>query len=267
MDLSIIILNYKAKGLVKQCLKGIKLLNLGLKYEVIVVDNHSGDSSVTMIKEQFPWVKLVEAERNCGFAAGNNLGIKEAVGKYVMILNPDITVLEGAIETMYEYMEKNPLVGISGPKLINPDGTVQYSCYHFPGFMVPIYRRTFLGNLPWAKKTLRHYLMKDWAHDADREVDWLLGACLFVRKSALDKVGLLDERFFLYFEDVDWCRRFWQAGFKVSYLAEAEMVHYHQRLSAENPGWRGLFSNMTRIHIASWIKYFAKYLGVNKNKK
>ncbi len=261
MDLSIIILNYKAKGLVKQCLKGIKLLNLALNYEIIVVDNHSGDSCVEMIKQYFPHVKLIESDKNRGFAAGNNLGLKEAQGKYVMILNPDITILEGAIEKMHEFMETNESVGVCGPKLINPDGTVQMSCYHFPKFMVPIYRRTFLGNLPWAKKNLHHYLMKDWDHNANREVDWLLGACLLVRRLAIDQVGLMDERFFLYFEDVDWCRRFWQAGFKVYYLAEAEMVHYHQRLSAENPGLRGLFSDTTRIHIASWIKYFAKHLG------
>ena len=103
--------------------------------------------------------------------------------------------------------------------------------------------------------------MMDWDHRSNQPVDWLLGACLMVRKSAISQVGLMDERFFLYFEDVDWCRRFWQNGYQIYYVADAEMIHYHQRLSAEYQGLRSLFSSLTRIHIASWLKYMAKYMG------
>jgi len=268
MDLSIIVLNYKSKGLLKQCIKGVKLLNLKLNYEIIVVDNNSQDSSVDMIKEQFTDIKLIVSEKNIGCAGGNNLGIEVSQGKYIMILNPDIAVFEKSIEIMYKFMENNPDVALIGPKLINPDGTTQLSCYKFPSYFVPIYRRLPLGRLPFARKTLKDYLMTEADHNKNQMVDWVLGACMMVRKEAIDKVGLMDERFFMYFEDVDWCRRFWQAGYKVYYIADAEMVHYHQRLSAMNPGLQGLFTKATRIHISSWNKYFAKYMGVkNKNRR
>lgn len=261
MELSIIILNYKTKGLLKQCLKGIQLQHLKLNHEIIVVDNASNDSSVAMVRENFPLVKIIESSTNRGFAAGMNLGLKEAQGKYYLLLNTDIAIMEQAIESMYNFMESHPDVGLLGPKLINPDGTVQTSCRQFPTIKAILARRTPLGKLPWFKKRLKDFLMLDWDHQSNHEVDWMIGACLMARREAVQKVGLMDERFFLYLEDVDWARRFWQAGFKVYYLAEAEMVHYHQRLSAAVPGLGGLFSYATRIHIASAIKYFLKYWG------
>lgn len=270
MDLSIIILNYKTKGLVKQCIKGIDLLNLKLDYEIIVVDNGSNDSCVEMIRQNYivnkdvnfkGQIKLIESKENVGYTAGNNLGIKKARGEYILILNPDITVLKDAIETMIKFLKENPKVGMVGPKLINPDGTIQYSCYQFPRWYTPILRRTILGKLPFAKKILRRYLLMDWDHNQNRRVEWLLGSGTMIKREALEKVGLMDERFFLYYSDIDWCRRFWQDDFAVYYLALAEMVHYHQRLSAEVPGIRSIFSKVTRIHISDAIKYFAKYLG------
>lgn len=273
MDLSIIILNYKTKGLVKQCIKSIGLLNLKMEYEIIIVDNASADSCVEMIKQNYivskdvnfkGQVKLIEAKENVGYTVGNNLGIKEASGEAVMILNPDITVLEGAVETMFEFLKNNSQVGMVGPKLINPDGTVQYSCYQFPQWYMPILRRTILGKLPQAKRLLRNYLMMDWDHNNERAVPWLLGACTMVKREALEQIGLMDERFFLYNSDIDWCRRFWQANFAVYYLPAAEMVHYHQRLSAEVPGLKSVFNKITRIHIIDSIKYNAKYLGAKE---
>ncbi|MFH1597693.1 MAG: glycosyltransferase family 2 protein [Patescibacteria group bacterium] len=261
MDLSIVILNYKSKGLLKQCLKGIQLIGLQLNYEIIVIDNASGDGSIEMVREQFPRVRLIASPSNCGYAAGNNLGLKKAQGKYILVLNPDITILNNAIRVMFDFMEKEKEAGIVGPKLINPDGSIQMSCRQFPTIKTIVYRRTPLGKLPGARKLLRKFLMIDWDHQVVREVDWMLGACYLIRKSALDQVGLFDDRFFLYFEDVDLCRRFWQARYKVYYLPQADMVHYHQRLSAINPGFKGVFGYATRVHIISGIKYFAKYFG------
>jgi len=283
MDLSIIILNYKQKGLVKQCIKGIVTTQPNLDYEIIVVDNNSDDNCLEMVKNIFkdnlknneiqpelpiinkleiPPIETIQSKSNDGFAVGNNLGIKQVKGEYVMILNPDIAVVPGALEKMVNFMQENQQVGIIGPRLINPDGSVQYSCRRFPSLMTPLYRRTFLGKLLFAKKPLIDYLMKDFDHEEKIEVDWLFGACLLIRKSVMDKVGLFDERFFMYFEDLDLCRRVWQAGFKIIYFAKVEMVHYHQRLSAERNGVLGILSKGGRIHIASGIKYFAKYLGV-----
>ncbi len=265
MDLSIIILNYKTKGLTKQCLKGLQLLNPKIDYEIIVVDNSSHDGTVEMIREEFPSVKIIESAVNCGYAAGNNLGIKQATGKYIMILNPDVSIMNNSLDVMYRFMEEHPTVGLIGPKLINPDGTTQASCRTFPSWQtLLLYRRTPLGRLHGPRQKLRRHLMLDFDHSHNRAVDWMIGACFFARTDAMKKVGLLDERFFLYLEDVDWCRRFWQSGYQVYYVADAEMVHYHQRISAVNPGIKGVFSYATRIHITSAIKYFAKYFGTKE---
>jgi len=265
MDLSIIILNYKTQGLVKQCIKNVREATDNLDYEIIVVDNGSNDGCEKMMKENFSEIKFIQTGKNLGFAAGNNRGIKEANGKYVMLLNPDITVLDNSIKKMVDFMEKNPEVGLAGPKLINPNGTYQISCRTFQTPRLIFYRRTPLGRLTFAKKLLQEHLMLEFDHETNKEVDWVMGACMLVRKSALDKVGLLDERFFFYVEDMDWCRRFWQNGFKVFYLAEAEMVHLYERASASDDWSFWNFNKMTRRHIASWIKYFAKYFGVKNN--
>ncbi len=274
-----ILLNYKDRGLLKQCLKGIIAAQPQLEYEVIVVDNNSADGSLALAAEMLrreekitpPWISVkqlakppfrtIQSEKNLGFGGGHNLGIKAAAGRYILIVNPDIALVPGALEKMHSFMEANPDVGMIGPKLIYPDGTIQYSCRRFPTSLIPLYRRTVFGKLRFAEKATGHYLMQDSDHQQAIPVDWLFGACLMIRKSALDKVGLFDERFFMYFEDLDLCRRFWQNGFKVVYLPTVVLVHYHQRLSAEKGGILGIFSSGGRMHVLSGIKYFVKYLG------
>jgi GT2 family glycosyltransferase len=259
LDLSIIIVNYREPGFLRQCLNGIQQAKLKLRYEVIVVDNASGDRSVSMVQDHFPMVTLLPQAKNLGFPVGNNIGLRASSGRYVLLLNPDIAVFTGVLEQLVAYLDKHPDVGIVAPKLLNPNQSIQASCYRFPTPMVPILRRTPLGRLPWAKKILRDYMLLDWDHNQDRPVEWVLGSCMMVRQEAFAQVGLMDERFFMYFEDVDWCRRFWQAGWKVVYLPTVAMVHYHQRMSAESPGLNGVFQKLTRIHIQSGFKYFRKY--------
>lgn len=258
MDLSIITLNYKSKGLVKQCLAGIQAAPPRLSYEIIVVDNSTDDELEEIIMEKFPAAKYVPAPKNLGYAAGNNLGIRQASGSYILILNPDVAVTEGAIEKMVDFLELNPRVAIAGPKLVHPDRAMQFSCYHFPTWDMPLYRRTWLGKFSFGQRKLQNYLMLDWDHQNPRAVDWLLGACLLVRQRAIEQVGLLDEKFFLYFEDVDWCRRFWQSGYQVFYYPEAEMFHYYQRQSAESGLWN-ILNKPNRAHIMSWLRYFWKW--------
>lgn len=262
--LSIIILNYKTKGLLKQCLRGIAEAHLPFAHEVIAVDNHSQDGTPDMVHEEFPAVTMVSSPTNVGFAAGMNLGYRHAQGDYILILNPDVAIFRGAVEVLLRYMDQHSEVGLAAPRLINPDGSYQFSCYRFYSVLTPAYRRTPLGKLPFARNQLRKFLMMDWDHGDNRPVGWVLGGCMCIRREAIERVGFFDERFFLYFEDVDLCRRLWQAGWQVHYVAAAEMVHYHQRLSAENPGLKGLFSYPTRVHIQSWIRYVSKYLGVPK---
>ncbi len=265
MDLSIIILNYKQKNLVKNCLKNILALNLNLEYEIIVIDNASSDGCMEMVKKEFlseisfNKIKMLESKVNNGYASGNNLGIKEAKGKYILILNPDITVLSGSIEKMFQFMEKNSDCAICGPKLLNPDRSVQISSFRFPKWYTPIFRRTFLKQFNFTKKELQRYQMLDLNEDEIKKTGWLMGACVMIKKTVIEKVGLMDEHYRLYFEDTDWCKRFWNAGYKVYYFPQAEMIHFHQRLSAQEFGLKSVLNPSTRIHIISAIKYFWKW--------
>lgn len=262
MDLSVIIVNYRTEGLLKQCLRGIALARPGeLSVETIVVDNASGDGSATMVRSQFPDVRLIVSPENRGYASGVNLGIAGASGETLFIMNPDLAVFPGVFETVVRHLRTHPGVGMIGPRLLNPDGTVQLSTRRFPGALTPLYSRTPLGTVPPFRARLRRYLMVTWDHRDERPVDWILGAAMVVRAEAAKGVGPLDERFFLYFEDVDWCRRFWKSGWSVVYLPTVELVHYHQRLSAGAGLLGSLFRSATRIHIRSAVTYFWKYRG------
>ena len=260
MDLSIIILNYHNKNLAKELLKNLAELNLPYDYEAIVVDNASYDGVEEVVKK-FNKAKFIQSDRNGGFAFGNNLGIKEAQGKYIMIMNPDLAILSDGVIQLYQYMEDHPEVGLAGPRLINADKSIQYSCTSFPDWHLPMYRRTSLANTKAGKKWLYKYLMKDFDHYKNAYVPALFGACLIFRKDSLDKVGLLDERYFMYMEDLDWSRRFWQAGYKVAYVGKAEIIHLHRRQSAAESLPRTLFSKSARHHVISFIKYLKKFKG------
>ncbi len=261
MVLSIILLNYRQCGLVKQCLRGIAQAALPFPYEVIVVDNDSRDGCASLIRSQFPNVTVLAAPPNLGFSAGNNLGIRHARGEFILILNYDVAVVAGAIPRLVEFLRAHPRVGVVGPRLVYPDGQIQYSCRRFPRVFTPFYRRTPLGRLPLARQELSRYLMLDFDHRTDQPVDWLFGACLLLRRTALDAVGLFDERFFLYFEDLDLCRRFLAAGWQVWYLASVELVHYHAQSSAEGSALTALLNPSARHHFTSWLRYLAKYRG------
>lgn len=258
MKLSVVILNYKTAGLTKQCLAGLYKVKLPFDFEVIVVDNASDDSCLKIVKENFSDVICVQAERNDGYAAGNNFGLRLAQGEFILILNPDIIVIPGQIEKLVGFMELNPKVGLAGPRLLNPDGTLQLSAYRFPKVFTPLLRRTFLGKLSKAAWHLGQYQMTDWDHAENRAVDWLLGACLITRREGLKTVGYLDERYKLYVEDTDWAKSFWFKGYEVWYVAEAEFIHFHERLSAQG-FLSGVFTKVAWRHVASWMKYFWKW--------
>ena len=266
MDLSIIILNYKTKGLVKYCIKNAQTAAQGLDYEIIVIDNGSNDGCGEMVRQNFPEVKFIQNKKNIGFGAGNNCGIRLAQGRYIMTLNPDVTALEDSIKKMVEFMDANPQVGCAGPKLINADGSHQHSARKFMTPFLVLYRRTPLGQLARGRSALNKFLYLDWDHNDNRPVDWLFGACLIARKEVVDQIGAFDERYFLYFEDMDWCRRFWEKGHQVFYVADAKMVHLHERASETEP-WEFIkvYRRTTRWHLISGIKYFLKYHNSNAN--
>lgn len=271
-DISLIILNYNNRGLTRECVKNIKAHKTRATYEIIVVDNSNDALLSETLATRYPDVHYIPLKQNVGFAAGNNVGIAAAHGRYIVIVNYDITPLQGAFDELLSYMDSHSEVGVAGPQLHNPDGSIQESYYRFHTIMTPLYRRLFLGALPWARKHLNLFLMKDADISKPIDVDWLLGAFLFVRRTALEHVGLFDERFFLYFEDTDWCRRFWAKGWHVRYVPNVHMLHLHLRDSAHTMGIKALLNSSTRIHIYSAFKYFIKqwsggYANVTKEKK
>ncbi|HTK59840.1 MAG TPA: glycosyltransferase family 2 protein, partial [Candidatus Baltobacteraceae bacterium] len=175
---------------------------------------------------------------------------------------PDTMLEIGALETMTAYMDAHQDVGVLAPKLTHPDGSRQESAHRFPTPWIPIYRRTPLGRLPQAKAELDRYAMRGETGDDAMDVDWAEGAAMFVRRKAIDEVGMFDERFFVYFEDADWCRRFWSKGWRVVYFPVASILHYHRRESADTGWFLAPFTNkVSRIHIQSAVKYFMKWKG------
>lgn len=265
MDLSIIILNYKTRGLVRQCLKHLVAARLTISHEIIVVDNASDDGVFEMLRTEFPFVKPVALPQNYGYAGGNNAGIKKSEGKYLMILNPDILLLDNGIEKMVAHLETQPNIAILGPKLLNPDRSPQYSSFRFYKWYTPILRRTPFGQSAFGEEELGAFLMKDANREVIHDVDWLLGGALLVRREAIASFGLLDTRYFMYFDDVDWCRAAWEAGYRVTYFPETTMIHFHLRESADTQWYLAPFNAMARTHIRSAIKYFWKWKGIRIN--
>lgn len=255
MDISIIIVNYQSKIKLLNCLKSIVESDLvGLSYEIVVVENASGDNLSDLV---YPHLKVVESEANLGMGKGNNLGINHSSGEYVLISNPDIIFSPEAIKGMYFYLKDNPQVGLVGPKLLNPDGSLQYSCVRFPKFYTPLLRRTAVGQLFPGR--VDHYLMKHANHDEVQAVDWLLGACFMVRRAEING-ALFDERYFMYFEDVDLCRQVRMRGQEVVYFPQVHVTHDHLRQSARLPWYQSLLKDrIAREHLKSAFRYFNKW--------
>jgi len=192
---------------------------------VLVVDNASTDDSREMVQSEFPWVHLIANAENAGFTRGHNQAVRESHGQYLLILNSDTIILEGELQKLIDFAEANPEAGIIGPRLLNPDGSLQYSCRRFPNLAAAIFRNTPLGRLFPQNRYTRDYLMTDWDHSTPRDVDWVSGAAMFVRRRVFEQLQGFDESFFMYCEDVDLCYRAWLAGWKVVYYPEAQIIH------------------------------------------
>lgn len=258
IKLSFVILNYNSIHLLRLCITHIESLSLRFSYEIIVVDNASRDGSVTMVRSLFPTVTVIEHKQNIGHSAGNNAGIAVARGEIIALINPDIIFRNKTdIEAILQYMDTHPRVGILGPKIFNSDGTLQYSCYRRYRTLTPIYRRTFFGKTARGKRDISRHLMTDFSHTKTRDVEWLLGACLFVRKKTIDEIGRLNEAFFLYFGDYEWCDRARLHHWQVIYFhGTTGIVHYHKRESASHRlSLLQIISYVTRVHIKDWITY------------
>ena len=262
MELSIIVTSYKNPQLLKVCLDSLRKKVKDISYELIVAEGEVEEATEIMMREDFPEAKFFPFKENVGFQALLKKSIEASSGEYILLLNGDIIVKENSVAELLGYIKSHPDVGMVGPKLLNFDGSPQASTFRFYKPMTIVYRRTFLGKLPFAKKHLKWFQMEDVDHTKEMGADWIMGSALMVSRRAIEKVGLMDERFFMYMEDVDWCRRFWENGFKVIYYPGMSMHHYHGKGSAKGGVLRSLMLNKyTWIHISSATKYFWKYLG------
>lgn len=238
----------------RTCLPSIFKKPQGIDFEMFIIDNASSDGTSLLVKTEYPQVNLVCNRQKKGFASNNNQAIRQASGRYILLLNPDTIVQDGCLAEMVRFMDEHKDAGAAGCKLLNPDNTLQYNCRRFPTPKA-IFLRWATNFHDHQHPLLRDYLMMDWDHERAREVDWFLGAFLMVRREIIDRVGMLDQRFDpLYYEDVDWCYRIRLAGYKIYYNPQAVVIHRYHRESARN-----LFNIMTWYHIRNIIRFFLKH--------
>ncbi len=267
-DLSIVIVNWNVQELLRRCLHSI-MSNFQLpilrrasgqasnfQIEVIVVDNASSDGSVAMIEEEFPQVRLLANSENVGFTVGNNQGIAVSRGRYILLLNPDTEIVGDTLPTMVEYMDNHPPVGALGPQLLNPDWSIQSSRRRFPTMATAFLESTILHQWFPDNAVLRHYYILDRPDGEIQEVDWVTGACLLTRREAIEEVGLLDEGFFMYSEELDWCRRARERGWKVIYLPTARVIHHGAQSSEQVKSFQHIQFQRSKI------RYFRKHHGL-----
>lgn len=223
-DVSVTICSWNTKEDLRRCLASL-MEQEGVNLEVIVVDNASEDGSPEMVESEFPEAILIRNQTNVGFGAGHNLAFAQASGEVLMPLNSDAIVHPGCLRILVDFLRSDPTVGIAAPKLLNPDGSLQYSCRRFPTPAAAVFRNTFLGKLFPKNRFAREYLMTDWDHSQPRDVDWVSGAAFGLRRSVYEQIGGFDERFFMYLEDVDLCKRVHEAGYRVVYVPDAVVTH------------------------------------------
>ncbi|GEM_PF-485403 len=224
-ELSIIIVSYNSLGYLKECLDSIYSHPPGKDFDTIVVDNASTDGTSQFIAKNHNGIILISNKENAGFAAANNQAIKTTDSKYVLLINSDCEVYKDSIDKLMSYMDKNPRVALAGPKIINSDGSVQYSCRRFPSFFSAAVH-TILTHIYPGNPVSRKYMMADINRDEPFGVDWVSGSCMIIRRQALEEAGPLDERYFMYVEDIDICYRMWQNGWEVHYMPHSEILHH-----------------------------------------
>lgn len=257
-NLSVIIISWNTRDELRSCLASV-LNAVSTTAEVILVDNASSDGTVPMVRSEFPSVKLIENKKNLGFARGCNQGITISKGRYVLLLNPDSIVQAGNEAAIVKFGNENPDIGIFGLKVLNPDGSIQYSCRRFPTLRAGIFRYSFLGHRFPNNPYTNDYLLARWDHNEVKDVDWVSGAALVMRRELIDDIGMLDERFFMYCEDVDLGYRAKQAGWRVVYFPLVEVVHNRGQSSNKNP------NRMIVEHHISMYKYYKKHYAIHSS--
>ena len=255
-DLSVIIINWNTRDLLCKCIDAVKTHTHDLSVQIIVVDNHSSDGSPDMVEQNFPEVLLIRNKKNKGYGRAGNQGLEAGQGKYLLILNSDVKVNAHCLDEMYKFMESDPNIGASSCKLTFPDGTLQHSCRKFPEFKTYLLMLLGVRFLFPQMKLFREYLMLDWDHSEIREVNQIMGSFMFIRRQVIEQVGGFDERFWMYFEEVDLCLRMHRAGWKIMHYPYVSAVHF---LSKSSEQWGEI--KKIKEYQKSLLKYFKK----NKN--
>ena len=251
MKLSIVIIDTNELHLLRSCLRAVYDQTRGMDFEVIVVDNACTDGSHETVAPEFPLVKWVTNSKKMGFAAANNVAFPFAVGEYILLLNPDTEVLDGAIQKTIAFADTHPAAGVVGSRLLYPDGSVQPSVRGFPSVLGAFLDATFLHVLLPSDRIVRRSGIVRFDPERTQEVDWVIGAYFLIRRTVMEKIGTLDEQFWIYGEEVDFCQRARTAGYATWYVAEASVVHY----------WRGM--TVVTLRVIVWL-HFGQKLYVDK---
>jgi GT2 family glycosyltransferase len=226
MRISIIIVSWNVRALLEKCLASLERYTNREECQVIVVDNASTDESVAMVQEKFPWVEVIVNTENAGFARANNQALVRVTGEYVLLLNPDTEISSDTIEKCVQFMQTHPDAGAVGCKLLNADGSHQPSVRRFPTVLAMLFVLLKINKIWPNNSVVQSYLARDFDYSRTQSVGQIMGAFMFLPKKLIDQIGLFDERFFIWFEEVDLCRRIWQSGRKVYYTPDTTIIHH-----------------------------------------
>ena len=260
---SIVIVSFNTRDVLRECLQTLQRQAGSVSYETVVIDNNSSDGSAEMVEAEFNWARVVRCDRNLGFAGANNRGFPRATGRYVVLLNSDAFLQPGALERAVEHMDKNPMVGLAGGRLVGRDGSWQPSARMFPSLLNELLVMSGLSTR-YSKSRFFGRVDQTFADPSEpSQIDWVPGAFSIIRRDILEKIGYFDERFFLYYEEVDLCRRLKAAGYQIWYWPDIQVVHLggessktikHIKLSSSG-------SQLTLWRMRSRLLYYRKHHG------
>jgi GT2 family glycosyltransferase len=253
LEISVVIVGWNAEHYLELCLESLAKAPPRRRMEVFVVDNASTDGSVEMIEAKFPWVKLIKSSENLGFAKGNNVAIRQCQGRYIALVNPDVIVFPGCLDALADYLDENPKVGNVGPRVLNPDLSLQSTCRRFPTLWNNFCSAAGLSARFKNSRFFAGEHMFYFPHDRTLPVDVLVGCFSMIRREAFDTVGLLDEGLFMYGDDVDWCLRARNAGWEVVFHPGAEAIHDRGKITAPFPVRFAVAQQRSVLHY--WTKH------------
>ncbi len=258
---TIAIQGYKNPEMLRLCLQSVEKFSDKSQTQVVVADSATEVDTIMLMREEFPQYTFIPHRKNVGFGAMVNACLREAVGEYVFVLNPDTILEESTIGSLKDFMDTHRGVGMCGPAQKNFNGRWENTRFAFYKPLTILYRRTFLSRFSFAQRHLSVFEMRSRQSETrPYAVPWIIGSAMFVRRSAIEKVGPMDPRFYIYMEDVDWCRRFWENDLKVYYNPNISLFHFYGKGSAGKGFFVNvLFNKLTWIHISSGLKYFMKY--------